>query len=80
MAVEVKGLRLPGFFVQIQGQDRYHILALYAGFPHLRTFAGMSFIGTAAGVLVHVITSQEEEQSKIELLKKSTANVAKELS
>lgn len=45
----------------------------------MRTFAGMSFIGTAAGVLVHVITSQEEEGSKIEALKKSSANVAKEL-
>ena len=39
----------------------------------------MSFIGTAAGVLVHVITSQEEESSKVEALKKSTANMAKEL-
>lgn len=53
--------------------------SIVAGFPHLRTFAGMSFIGTAAGVLVHVITSQEEEGSKIEALKKSSANVAKEL-
>lgn len=46
----------------------------------MNTLGGFLSLGTAAGVLLHVATSQEEEGKKVDALKGSVNNVAKELS
>ena len=50
-----------------------------AGFPRLVSFAGSSLLGTAGGVLLHVLTSEKAAGGQAESLKNSVENVAKEL-